>query len=215
MDDISSDTINKINIVNYPSMKKLVFILALFISCNCFCQTIQKDFVYFNFDDHELAKAAIHNLDSLSKLLTKYVSKVEKIEIAGHCDSLGEHGYNDHLSNQRATVVNNYLIEKGVNDSLIKRVDYFGKRKPITNNNDSAERAKNRRVEITVYWIKAKTVAAKSPNTKPSKDGYIQHKAITVSLDSLGKIGDLDENTTIVLPNLNFYGGRHRLIPSA
>src|ERR1035438_5075532 len=115
---------------------------------------------------------------------------------------MGEHGYNDHLSNQRATAVNDYLISKGVKDTLIKHVDYFGKRKPITNNNDSAERAKNRRVEITVYWIKSKTVAA-ATTPKVSKDGYIQHKAIKVSLEDLNKIADLDSNTTIVLPNLN------------
>ncbi len=198
-------------------MKKLysIFFVLLFISCECYCQTIGKDMVYFEFDKYDLTKDAIHNLDSLSKLITKYAARVEKIEIGGHCDSMGEHGYNDHLSNQRATAVNDYLISKGVKDSLIKHVDYFGKRKPITNNNDSAERAKNRRVEITVYWIKSKAVAAKSKEEKPSKDGYVQHKAIKVSLDSLGKIGDLDENTTIVLPNLNFYGGRHHLIPSA
>ncbi len=201
-------------------MKKLGFILALciFISCKSYCQTIQKDLVYFDFDRFELNNAAIHNLDSLGKLLTKYAAKVEKIEIGGHCDSMGEHGYNDHLSNQRATAVNDYLISKGVKDTLIKRVDYFGKRKPITNNNDSIERAKNRRVEITVYWVKSKTVATKTnpPNlVKPSKDGYVSHKAINVKLDDLSKIGDLDSNTTIVLPNLNFYGGRHKLISTA
>ncbi len=198
-------------------MKKLCFILALsiFIADGCFCQTIGKDFVYFDFDKYDLTKDAIHNLDSLSHLITKYVTKVEKIEIGGHCDSMGEHGYNDHLSNQRATAVNDYLISKGVKDSLISRIDYFGKRKPITNNNDSTERAKNRRVEITVYWIKSKTVAAKPPSEKPSKDGYIQHKAISVSLEDLDKIGDLDENSTIVLPNLNFYGGQHKLLATA
>src|ERR1017187_538161 len=198
-------------------MKKLVFILVLsiLISDGCFCQTIGKDLVYFEFDKYDLTKDAIHNLDSLSKLITKYVAKVEKIEIGGHCDSLGEHGYNDHLSNQRANAVNDYLISKGVKDSLIKHVDYFGKRKPITNNNDSAERAKNRRVEITVYWIKSKTIVAAPSVPKVSKDGYVQHKALRVNLEDLDKIADLDTNTTIVLPNLNFYGGRHHLIPSA
>jgi outer membrane protein OmpA-like peptidoglycan-associated protein len=198
-------------------MKKLIFILALylFITDGCYSQTIGKDLVYFEFDKYDLTKDAIHNLDSLSKLITKYAAKVEKIEIGGHCDSMGEHSYNDHLSNQRATAVNDYLISKGVKDSLIKHVDYFGKRKPITNNNDSIERAKNRRVEITVYWIKSKAVAAAPTSPKVNKDGYIQHKAIRVKLEDLSKIADLDSNSTIVLPNLNFYGGRHQIISTA
>ena len=186
------------------------FFLLSFALCSD-AQSVQKTLVYFDFDKYDLTKETTHKLDSMSKFIVKYADKVMKIEIAGHCDVMGDYDYNDVLSDERAKEIRNYLVSKGVQDTLIKKVAAFGKRQPINNNSDSLERALNRRVEITSYFIRNN--AGKTPPSSNQKDN--QHQTTTQKTEDLNKIVDLDSNATLVIPNLNFYRGMHRLMPSS
>jgi len=185
-----------------------VFFFLLSISLCTHSQSVQKTLVYFDFDKYDLTKETTHKLDSMSRFITKFADKVIKIEIAGHCDVMGDYDYNDVLSDERAKAISKYLVSKGVKDTLIKKVAAFGKRQPINNNSDSLERALNRRVEITSYF--KRNDAAKTP---PPPDE--QHKRMIPKSDDMTKIGELDSNSTIVIPNLNFYKGMHRLVPTS
>jgi len=73
------------------------------------------------------------------------------MEVAGHCDSRGSHGYNDRLSLSRARAVWRFLVERGVPaDRVIARG--YGKRQPRMKKGEAPDEQvhqANRRVEFT------------------------------------------------------------------
>lgn len=68
-----------------------------------------------------------------------------RILIEGHTAPVGNAGKNQELSEQRATEVRNYLIQKGINQNRIRTVGYGGSR-PISTNPEQMK--ENRRVEV-------------------------------------------------------------------
>lgn len=71
------------------------------------------------------------------------------IIISGHTDSEGDGMQNMVLSQSRADAIREYLITHGVNAKRISTVAY-GETKPITDNSNSENKYKNRRVEIHI-----------------------------------------------------------------
>lgn len=69
------------------------------------------------------------------------------IELIGHTDNVGSEAYNLKLSKQRADVVAEYLVAKGINPARIS-VQGVGFAKPIADNSSEDGRGKNRRVDI-------------------------------------------------------------------
>ena len=90
------------------------------------------------------------NIDKICDTLTT-LSKLEKMVLSGHTDSIGPKKYNMKLSVKRANAVKKYLISKGVNESVIT-TEGFGKEKPVAPNKKRTDRKKNRRVEIEVQY---------------------------------------------------------------
>lgn len=72
-----------------------------------------------------------------------------RVTIIGHTDSTGSDAVNNPLSVNRALQTRNYLSARGVEANRIS-VDGRGAREPITSNDNDANRARNRRVEIFV-----------------------------------------------------------------
>lgn len=84
--------------------------------------------------------------------LVAYVSADERIlalEVVGHSDNVGTRYDNRRLSERRANRVTDYLVEQGVDPSIIL-TDYQGDRYPIADNNTAAGRSANRRTTILV-----------------------------------------------------------------
>lgn len=73
-----------------------------------------------------------------------------KLKIHGHTDNRGNDKYNQHLSLKRAEEVKKYLVKIGIDPGRIN-AEGKGMKEPLNNNSSEEERAKNRRVEITVY----------------------------------------------------------------
>lgn len=71
------------------------------------------------------------------------------IEVAGHTDNIGDKRLNLTLSEYRARVVANYLIQHGIADNRITYKGYGGSR-PVAENNSESQRAQNRRVECLI-----------------------------------------------------------------
>lgn len=84
-----------------------------------------------------------HSIDMLSE------NNSTTIIISGHTDSEGDAPHNMVLSQSRADVVKQYLVTHGVNENRISTVAY-GETMPITENNSSENKFKNRRVEINI-----------------------------------------------------------------
>ncbi len=84
-------------------------------------------------------------LGSVAKVIDEYDKT--SVEVSGHTDSTGGAVLNQKLSEQRAKAVASFLKAHGVNSSRIF-TQGFGPRQPITDNDTSAGRRANRRVEI-------------------------------------------------------------------
>jgi len=79
-----------------------------------------------------------------------------QVSIIGHTDSSGSDAINNPLSMDRANSARDYLVSRGVSAPRIA-TEGRGSREPVADNNTTAGRAKNRRVEIYV----AEPVAAR------------------------------------------------------
>lgn len=73
-----------------------------------------------------------------------------KVRLAGHTDNVGQPEANKTLSQARAEAVKRQLVEYGCAAESIKAFGY-GDLKPVASNETEEGRAKNRRVEITLY----------------------------------------------------------------
>lgn len=69
------------------------------------------------------------------------------IRVEGHTDNYQEADHNLNLSKQRANNIREWLVNSGISADRIKAAGY-GESRPVGDNNTSAGRAANRRVEI-------------------------------------------------------------------
>jgi len=86
-------------------------------------------------------------LDSVALVLNKYPKTT--VDVVGHTDSVGEAGYNQMLSEQRAGAVAKYLSGQKVLATRLL-VQGRGENQPVATNNTEAGRKQNRRVEIVI-----------------------------------------------------------------
>ena len=109
--------------------------------------------ILFDSGQAGLKKASSTELNTIySVLRQKYAGR--KIDIVGHTDSdpiqKSEWDDNWELSAQRALTVTRYLIDRGIPENQIQAVA-CGESRPVVPNDSSANKAKNRRVEIVVH----------------------------------------------------------------
>jgi outer membrane protein OmpA-like peptidoglycan-associated protein len=103
--------------------------------------------ILFDFDKSNLSKEATNNLDKLVAILKDYEDT--NIEVQGHTDSKGSETYNKKLSEQRATTVSLYLLDKGVKNQRLT-INGFGELLPKYINTTEEGRLLNRRVEFLI-----------------------------------------------------------------
>lgn len=110
-------------------------------------ETFVLRYVQFEQSSYVLLPESLPQLDELVRALTKHPQW--RIEVAGHTDNVGDPRLNLALSENRAKVVANYLMQRGIADGRVEPKGY-GCTRPIADNAIAAERPKNRRVEITI-----------------------------------------------------------------
>ena len=101
----------------------------------------------FNTGKSTLMPESFSVLDELVKYLNR--KDDQRIEIGGHTDNVGQAAANLKLSLDRANVVRDYLIKKGIDASRLVAQGY-GSTKPVADNKTADGRATNRRTEVTV-----------------------------------------------------------------
>jgi outer membrane protein OmpA-like peptidoglycan-associated protein len=104
--------------------------------------------IYFSSNSTKLASTATVSLTKIVKVMKDNPDL--KIKIEGHTDNVEKDGDNK-LSDGRATAVKTYLVSKGISADRIQ-VEGVGSSMPIGDNNTSAGRTKNRRVEIKASY---------------------------------------------------------------
>ena len=103
--------------------------------------------ILFDFDSYSLKDEAKQTLDAIYEILKEHPDR--EIQISGHTDNIGKEDYNLELSEKRAKVVAEYLLQKGLKEDQISYKGY-GSSKPIVPNDSVENQAKNRRVEILI-----------------------------------------------------------------
>jgi len=89
------------------------------------------------------------SLDNIVRLMNENPGM--KIRVEAHTDNVGDDDDNENLSSARAKAVQAYLVSKGISDDRIK-TEGFGEEMPIADNNTSAGRARNNRIEIKIDY---------------------------------------------------------------
>lgn len=108
---------------------------------------INLDGIEFDTGKSTLRKESYTVLNEAYEFLA--ASPTMKVEIQGHTDDVGTEESNQKLSDDRARVVMEYLIKKGISkDRLVSKG--YGESEPLTTETDAASRQKNRR---TVFKI--------------------------------------------------------------
>lgn len=102
--------------------------------------------VFFGFDSNSLSEVAKREL----QLVYESQKEAQALTIIGHTDSKGSASYNLGLSERRAAAAGAYIKSLGYKGDLITLGK--GESSPIATNETETGRAKNRRVEIVVYY---------------------------------------------------------------
>ncbi len=103
----------------------------------------------FEFNSYQLKQELIPTLDSIAAFL-RMESKAS-VNVLGHTDNTGKEDYNLTLSSQRAEVVAEFLLDRGVDPERVNFVG-MGSSQPVLPNTTPEGRRKNRRVEILIRW---------------------------------------------------------------
>jgi len=205
-------------------IQRLLFLCFLFMGKLSFAQ--DSSTVYFDFDQYHLSTEARATIDRII-----FKPNLSSAVIYGHTDQLGSNEYNNKLSLKRAFAVRDYCTSRGVDPEKIKIIQGFGEAMPAINRLDEVSRSSNRRVVIIAnYEVTAKdsvvieevpkvetpkaetpkTVTPQTPVKKTPARKTIKEDLITEIIDTTTKEGD-----NIILPNINFFGGRHVFVPQS
>jgi OOP family OmpA-OmpF porin len=103
----------------------------------------------FDFDKSDLRPMGKEKLDDLVAKVKSHQA-VDSITITGHTDSVGTDAYNQKLSERRANSVRDYMVNAGIDTSLITSTSGMGETKPVASNDTADGRQQNRRVEVVV-----------------------------------------------------------------
>jgi outer membrane protein OmpA-like peptidoglycan-associated protein len=104
----------------------------------------------FKFDSEELINSSERELENAVKTLRSL--KLKRIIIAGHTDSVGNDNYNQELSERRAGTVREILLKRlRLPANAIDAIGY-GEDRPLNDNDTPANRQRNRRVDLKVYF---------------------------------------------------------------
>ena len=87
---------------------------------------------------------------TLPKILESIAARnSQNISVIGHSDTAGDPRYNLQLSQKRASVISQVLVQEGVNATFIKSTSH-GEKNPLVKTADNVHEPKNRRVEVVV-----------------------------------------------------------------
>jgi outer membrane protein OmpA-like peptidoglycan-associated protein len=103
--------------------------------------------VLFDTAKHSLRPAAREKLAKVAGIISGHPGL--RLAVEGYTDSVGGDDYNQQLSEDRGSVVRDYLTKEGVAGTSVTSKG-FGKADPVASNDTAAGRQQNRRVELVV-----------------------------------------------------------------
>jgi outer membrane protein OmpA-like peptidoglycan-associated protein len=103
--------------------------------------------IQFESGRYELLPESFIELDKLLSILSE--NPKLKVQIVGHTDNIGSENDNLVLSTQRAKIVLDYLMSKGIAAQRLSSKG-LGAQQPVTDNQTEEGRAMNRRTEMII-----------------------------------------------------------------
>lgn len=104
--------------------------------------------IQFEFNSANLTEDSQEGVEMLAAFLESHPEIT--VELAGHTDNVGAESYNLKLSQERAEVVRQALLSKGISETRLHAKGY-GFTKPIYPNDTEEHRAMNRRTEMIIF----------------------------------------------------------------
>lgn len=101
----------------------------------------------FGFDEYAIQNSQKERLNQLAQQLHKY--DLDKLKFIGHTDNVGLASYNQTLSEKRAQNVAQIFLDQGFERKNIQVIGR-GATQPMVSNDTPANRATNRRVNVTI-----------------------------------------------------------------
>lgn len=155
--------------------------------------------VYFNSGSANNGINLQSTLDSSINFLK--TQQIDHIELHAYCDTDGDSLYNMRLSEKRNAFVKKVLHNSGIQDSIFSKVNAFGENKAVQEDGDEKAKQQNRRVDIIIH------IAEGGPNAVTDNSTSIEAMATAILNAEIGQ--------KVVIPNLEFYSGRHTLMPES
>lgn len=109
-----------------------------------------KQRIQFAFDKAEILARSYPILAEIAQAAREH-PEIRVLRIEGHADDTGAVGYNQQLSERRATAVNDHLIGLGIVPTRLVHLG-FGETRPVAGGTSVGARAMNRRVEFVVEF---------------------------------------------------------------
>lgn len=103
--------------------------------------------IHFDFDSSSIRADAREILKNNADYFIR--NRTSSIIIEGHCDERGTAEYNMALGERRAQETKKFLVNLGIDESIIKTISY-GEERPLDPNNTEEAWAKNRRAHFVV-----------------------------------------------------------------
>jgi outer membrane protein OmpA-like peptidoglycan-associated protein len=103
--------------------------------------------LYFVMDSTDVAPESQAALTALLAEVAK--RQAVEVQVTGHTDRVGSVEYNDRLALERAQVVRDMLIQRGLQSNFIRAVGR-GEREPLVPTPNEQPEPRNRRVEVIV-----------------------------------------------------------------
>ena len=182
-------------------LRYIIVSIVLLLSVQCVAQQPLSHTVYFGLDKSEFS---VEEKNKLSSWLNQFTDTLKRIEIVGHTDYLDSEEYNLRLSERRANSVVSYLENNSTINYRMSLVSAKGEELSIPDPANISGNSEDRRVDITVI-----------PFEKTSKPSSIQFQTAEEPESETDLLERATVGQTIVLKNLNFFPGRHFLIPQA
>jgi len=103
--------------------------------------------VLFDLNKADLKSSGEQTIGRLAQFMREYEDR--RVRVEGYTDSTGDDSYNQQLSERRAQAVRDELVSQGIERRRVETQGY-GEQYPVANNDTSAGRQQNRRVEIVI-----------------------------------------------------------------
>ncbi len=105
--------------------------------------------IHFDFNSAQVKPQYLPKIKEVVEFLK--ANPAYKAEIQGHTDSIGPASYNKKLSEKRAKAVYDIMVKMGIDPKRLTYIGY-GESRPIASNATPEGRAKNRRVEVHLFY---------------------------------------------------------------